>query len=175
MADVAFLAGTGKIKREEFKLFANVGTDELPEWELQGSRVEDLTLEMNPNVETVTDITGVTDTVLDKYEKQTSVEPYLAKRSSKLAAWLYNVVREEKTGSDVEKSFLVVNVFAGEGKNFDAWIQKSVVAVQSYGGDTKGLQIPYSLHWIGEKTFGTATIDGGKVTFSPAVPGVPGA
>lgn len=168
MADVTFIAGSGKIKREEFKLFADVGTPDTPKWELQGSRIEELSLEMNPNVETVTDVTGVTDTVLDKYEKQTSVSPYYAKRDSAMAAWLYNVVREEKTLSDVEKTFCCVNIFAGADGKFDAWTQKAVVAVQSYGGDTKGLQIPYNLHWIGEKTFGTASIANGVMTFTPA-------
>ena len=168
MADIAFKAGTGRIKREEFKLFADVGASGSPEWELQGGRIEDMSLEMNPNVETVTDVTGVTETTLDKYEKQTSVSPYYAKRDSKMAAWLYNVVREEKTLSDVEKTFCVVNIFAGSDGAYDAWTQKGVVAVQSFGGDTKGLQIPYNIHWIGEKVFGTAAISNGTMTFSPA-------
>ena len=168
MADIAFKAGTGRIKREEFKLFADVGASSAPEWELQGGRIEDMSLEMNPNVETVTDVTGVTETTLDKYEKQTSVSPYYAKRDSKMAAWLYNVVREEKTLSDVEKTFCVVNIFAGSDGAYDAWTQKGVVAVQSFGGDTKGLQIPYNIHWIGEKVFGTAAISNGTMTFSPA-------
>ena len=168
MADIAFKAGTGRIKREEFKLFADVGASSAPEWELQGGRIEDMSLEMNPNVETVTDVTGVTETTLDKYEKQTSVSPYYAKRDSKMAAWLYNVVRDEKTLSDVEKTFCVVNIFAGSDGAYDAWTQKGVVAVQSFGGDTKGLQIPYNIHWIGEKVFGTAAISNGTMTFSPA-------
>ena len=168
MADVAFKTGAGRIKREEFKLFADVGASDSPEWELQGGRIEDMSLEMNPNVETVTDVTGVTETTLDKYEKQTSVSPYYAKRDSKMAAWLYNVVREEKTLSDVEKTFCVVNIFAGSDGAYDAWTQKGVVAVQSFGGDTKGLQIPYNIHWIGEKVFGTAAISNGTMTFTPA-------
>lgn len=168
MPDATFIAGTGQIKREEFKLFADVGAANAPEWELQGSKVEDLSIEMNPNVETTTDVTGVTETTLDKYEPQTSVAPYYARRESKLAAWLYNVVREGKTLSDVEKTFCCVNIFAGADGKFDAWTQKAVVAVQSYGGDTKGVQIPYNLHWIGEKTFGTATIANGVLTFTPA-------
>ena len=168
MADIAFKAGTGRIKREEFKLFADVGASSAPEWELQGGRIEDMSLEMNPNVETVTDVTGVTETTLDKYEKQTSVSPYYAKRDSKMAAWLYNVVREEKTLSDVEKTFCVVNIFAGSDGAYDAWTQKGVVAVQSFGGDTKGLQIPYNIHWAGEKVYGTASISKGVMTFTPA-------
>lgn len=170
MADVQFITGTGDIKRKEFMLFADVSPDgDGSEWEIVGKKIEELSLEMNPNVETMTDITGDVQTTLDKYEKQTSVSPYYAKRESKMAQWLYNVVREEKTLSDVEKTFLCVNIFAGADSAFDAWTQKGVVAVQSYGGNTQGLQIPYNLHWIGEKTFGTVSIEGGKPTFSPAV------
>lgn len=58
MADPT-ITGTGAVKRAEFKLFADVGEAESPEWELQGDRIEELSLELNPNVETVTDVTGV--------------------------------------------------------------------------------------------------------------------
>lgn len=171
MADASFISGAGAIKREEFKIFADVGTGSSPEWELQGSRIEDMSLEMNPNVETIMDVTGSTEVTLDKYEKQTNVSPYYAKRESKMAAWLYNVVREEKTLTDVEKTFCCVNIFAGSDGAFDAWTQKAVVAVQSFGGNTKGVQIPYNLHWIGEKTFGTAAISNGVLTFTKASAG----
>lgn len=170
MADPT-ITGTGAVKRAEFKLFADVGEADTPEWELQGDRIEELSLEMNPNVETVTDVTGVTATTLDKYEEQTSVEPYYAKRESKLFAWLYSVVRDKKTLTDVEKTFCCVNIFAGSEGQYDAWTQKAIVAVQSYGGNTKGLQIPYNIHWIGERTYGTAAITAGKLTFTPASEG----
>jgi len=65
MADPT-ITGTGAVKRAEFKLFADVGEAESPEWELQGDRIEELSLELNPDVETVTDVTGVTATTLDK-------------------------------------------------------------------------------------------------------------
>ena len=170
MADVTFITGTGDIKREAFKMFVDAsetGDGSTPEWEIIGKKIEDMSLEMNPNVETMTDITGDVQTTLDKYEKQTSVSPYYARKESKMAAWLYNVVREERTLSEVERTFLCVNVFAGSDGKFDAWTQKGVVAVQSYGGNTKGLQIPYNIHWIGRKTFGTVAIAGGVPTFTP--------
>lgn len=169
MADVQFIAGTGDIKRREFAMFVDISLDdEGANWEIVGRKIEDLSLEMNPNVETLTDITGLTQTTLDKYEKQTSVSPYYARRDSKMSEWLYNVVRNEKTLSDVEKTFLCVNIFAGADGSYDAWTQKAIVAVQSYGGDTKGVQIPYTLYWIGKKTFGTVSIADGVPTFSPA-------
>ncbi len=157
------ITGNGYIKREEFMTFADVATASTPEWELIGDKVEDMSLEMNPNVETVTDITGNTTTTLDKYEVQTSVSPMRARKESKLFALLYDIVKNEKTLSDVERTFLCVNVFdkSGEGESatYAAWTQKGVIAVQNYGGNTQGLDIPFNIHWTGKKTHGT---------FSPA-------
>lgn len=161
------ITGTGNIKREEFKLFADVSESSTPEWELQGDKVEDLSIEMNANVEKGTDITGNAYADLDKYEEQTSVEPYRAKRESKLFAILYDIVKYRKTLSDVQRKFLCVNIFKNSGGAYDAWTQDCIVEVQSYGGDTKGLAIPYNIHWTGKRTYGTATIaSDGKVSFT---------
>lgn len=154
------ITGNGYIKREEFMVFADVSnTSGTPEWELIGDKVEEMSLEMNPNVETVRDVTGNTSTTLDKYEVQTSVAPMRAKRDSKLFAILYDIVKEEKTLSDVERNFLCVNVFdktgEGESATYAAWTQNGVIAVQSYGGNTQGLDIPFNIHWAGKKTHGT--------------------
>lgn len=157
------ITGNGYVKRKDFMVFADVGTEGTPEWELIGDKVEELSLEMNPNVETTTDITGNTTTTLDKYEVQTSVSPMRAKKESKLFAVLYDIVKNEKTLSDVERNFLCVNVFDSTTTGtepdittvYAAWTQKGVVAVQSYGGNTAGLDIPFNIHWTGSKTYGT--------------------
>ena len=164
------ITGTGYVKREEFKLFADVSSTDTPEWELQGDKVEELSLEMNPNVNTITDVTGNTSVTLDKYEVQTSVAPYRAKKESKLFAILYDIVKHQKTLSDVERTFLCVNIFATETTAYEAWTQKAVIAVQSYGGGTEGLDIPYNIHWIGERTHGTVTIADGAPVFTPETP-----
>lgn len=158
------ITGKGYIKRESFLTFADVSdTPETPEWELIGDKVEEMSIEMNPNVESTTDVTGNTTTTLDKYESKTSVSPMRAKKESKLFSILYDIVKNEKTLSDVERNFLCVNVFdaTGEGETatYAAWTQRAVVAVQSYGGGTAGLDIPFDIHWTGKKTHGT---------FSPA-------
>lgn len=155
------ITGSGYIPRSEFAVFADVGTSPTEEWELIGDKVEDMSLAMNPNVETVTDVTGVTSTTLDRYQVQTDVTPMRAKKESKLAKWLYEVVKLEKILSDVEKNFLCVNKFdattSGEPEvtTYAAWTQKGVVAVQNYGGNTQGLDIPFNIHWSGKKTYGT--------------------
>lgn len=158
------ITGTGSIKRKEFQLFADVAeTPATPIWEIIGDKVEEMSLAMNPNVTTVTDVLGNTTTALDKYEVQTDVSPMRAKKESKLFGILYGIVKDEKTLSDVERTFLAVNVFDtstvtdGEEEKtvYAAWTQKAVVAVQSYGGNTEGLDLPFNIHWTGPKTHGT--------------------
>ncbi len=164
-----FIAGTGYIKRSEHKIFANVGT-ETPapayEWELQGDRNEDMSTALNPNVESGEDVTGQVYADLDKYEEETDVETYRAKRDSKWAAILYDIYRGRKTLTDAVHSFCVVNTFAGADGAYDAWVQKAVVALQSVGGDTKGMNMPYNIHWIGERVYGTFDLE--TLTFTPA-------
>lgn len=165
MPDTTFIAGTGYIKRSEHKLFANVGTAASPEWELQGDRNDELNTELNPNVESGEDVTGKTYADLDKYEEETDVETYRAQRDSKWAVILYDIYKYRKTLTDVVHEFCVVNAFAGASGQFDAWTQKAVVAVQSTGGDTKGMNLPYNIHWVGERTYGTFNLD--SLTFTP--------
>lgn len=100
-------------------------------------------------------------------EANGKLEGYDPEWKAKLFAWLYSVVRDKKTLTDVEKTFCCVNIFAESEGKYDAWTQKAIVAVQSYGGSTKGLQLPYNIHWIGERTYGAAAITAGKLTFTP--------
>lgn len=159
MSDTTFIKGAGYIKRSEHKLFANVGTDASPEWELQGDRNDELNTELNPNVETGEDVTGKTYADLDKYEEETDVETYRAQRDSKWAAILFDIYKYRKTLTDAVHTFCVVNTFAGASGAYDAWTQQAVVAVQSVGGDTKGMNLPYNIHWMGERTYGTFDLD----------------
>lgn len=149
------ITGTGYIPRKEFMLLVDVSQASTPEWELIGDKVEDMSLEMNPNVETTNDVTGKTSVTLDRYEVQTSISPIRARRESKFHAILYDLVVNEKTLTDAEFTFCAVNVFdevtTGE---FVAWTQKGIIAVQSYGGNTQGLDIPANVHFVGDKEHG---------------------
>ena len=161
------ITGNGYIKRPEFMMLADVSAGGgSPEWELIGDKIEELAITMNPNVATVTDVTGNTSTTLDKYEPTTSAEPFMAKRDSKLFGVLYDIVREEKTLSDVERLFCCVSVFDKDGDKYAAWTQKGIVAVQSFGGDTTGLSVPFEVHWVGGKTHGS--FDPATKTFAGA-------
>lgn len=166
------ITGKGYIARKDFMVLANVGDGTNDSWELIGDRVEEMSLKMNPNLETISDITGMTETTLDKYQVQTEVTPMRAKRESKLFGVLYDIVRNEKVLSDVEREFLCVAVFDSTETQVDgapvvkcaAWKQKGIIAIDSFGGGTTGLDIPFSIYWVGAKTQGTFALGEKKFT-----------
>lgn len=161
--------GKGKIKRQEFLLFANVGVADTPEWEVIGDEIEELSVETNNEVDSKTDILGQTKTTVKKGPKSTSVDPYIVKRESKLGQKLYEMIRNDAELDDVKMDFLQVWVFDSEAGKYSADRQQGMVDIKSYGGDTGGFGIPFDVHLVGEKTPGT--FDPATKTFTP-VPAV---
>lgn len=166
------ISGTGLIARKEFRHFANVGTSSKSEWELLGEGIEDLSREMNNNVETKTDILGNNSTTVTKGNQVSSFDPFKCRRDSKLFAKLYQIYTDDLELSDVEMEFLEVSIFdKEEDGTYKAIKQKGAIDLKSVGGDTTGLDMPFDVNYIGEKTKGkfdattkTFTPDGASVT-----------
>ena len=64
-----------------------------PEWQVVGVGVEDSNIEESPDVETITDILGITETTINKLETSQSLEPMTIRGGSKLAVKLYNQLK----------------------------------------------------------------------------------
>lgn len=161
------IEGEGKIKRSDVMHFVNVGTTSEREWEQLGDGIEELTREMNNNVESKTDITGKTSVTVTKGNQVSSFSPFQAKKESKLFQKLYRIYTDDLELSDVEMEFLEVSVFdkVSEG-TYSAILQKGAVDLKSYGGPTTGLDLPFDVNYFGEKikgNFAPAT-----KTFTPA-------
>lgn len=161
--------GTGEVKRNEFLLFANVGTD-AEEWEVIGKDLESLTVELNNEVESKTNILGESKTTITKGSKSSSISPYKVRKESKLGEIIYKMARDGKELSEVEMEFLQVFVFDEVASGtYYAIKQKCAVDVKSYGGDTKGLDIPFDIHFTGAETKGKFEVATSTFTETPVV------
>jgi len=151
------MAGTiaaGKAKRKDFALFYKSGTT--PTYELIGKGIEEAGIEQSANVESVSDITGVTDTVLDRYEKTTELDPIRVEGGNKFSEFLDELEELEKILDDTIATFMWVKLYKSSGTGtYVAWEQRAVVELTNFGGDTSGVNAPCTLHWIGERTHGT--------------------
>lgn len=115
-----------------------------------GEHLEDLTVEMNPNVETSGNILGETTAMLNSYDVSASVDPYYISHDEALSEKLMEIIDNELTGDAVKTT--VVDVWLKPGATPDvaptvvkAVRREVIVAVQSFGGDTSGVKIPFEL------------------------------
>lgn len=141
----------GKQARKTFALFYAIDTPELI-----GRGIEDVSIEQGANVESTKDVTGVTDVTLDSYEKTTALDPIYIAGGVKFAEKLDEIEEKELVGDDVVLPFIWTKMYkkTADGK-YTAWKQDAVVEITSFGGDVKGVNAPCTLHWCGERTYGT--------------------
>lgn len=134
-----------------------------------GEGIEEMQVSMGANVVKKTDITGVTDVSIDKYETTQEVTPYMAREGDPLFNWLQSIIDERKTLDDLNTNVVDVKLWEAQvnGK-YPATREKCVVEVTSYGGNTEGYQIPFNVHRTGERESGM--FDMVSKTFVPDIP-----
>jgi len=151
----------GKAKRNTYLVFMNVGTTSSKTWEVFGKDIEDLSRELNNEVNSFTNILGETEVDITKGAQVTSVDPIKYRSESEISKILYDIYKNDSELSDVEFEFCEVNTTqeimgtnnTGTG-TYEAFIQKGAVDLKSWGGDTTGLNSPIDINWLGEKTYG---------------------
>lgn len=165
-----FNVGVGvKAARRLLMTFVNVSdSSDTPEWELVGSGVEESALELNPNTETVTDILGVTQTSVTKWEPNQSLDPNTVKGGSKLNFKLHQIW-QNKTPELLSKfDVLIVYAYIGESASFDAEMQKNcTINITSIGGSAY-VDMPIEIMMSNDSVKGSVTIEAGKPTFTAA-------
>lgn len=130
-----------------------------PKYEQLGDGIEEMSIEMGANVQKTRDITGKTKTFIDGYEKSQSVEPYKADSDSDMFKRLQKIVDEDLVLDKLKTTVLDVHLWETDTDGvYKAVREEAIIEVSSYGGDTSGYQIPFTLHRTGVKTKGTFTL-----------------
>ena len=164
-----FNVGAGvKAPRKLLMTYVDVSDSETPEWELVGRGVEESAIELNPSTETVTDILGITDTSVTKWEPNQSFDPNTVKGGSKLNFKLHEIW-QNKTPELLSKfNVLIVYAYIGEKNNFEAEVQKNcTINITSIGGSAY-VDMPIEISFSNDSTKGTVTISDGVPTFTAA-------
>lgn len=164
-----FNVGSGvKAARKLLLTFVDVGDSSTPEWELVGRGVEESALELNPNTETVTDITGVTDTSVTKWEPNQSFDPNTVRGGSKLNFKLHKIWQNKTPELLSQFDVLIVYAYLGESTAFEAELQKNcTINITSIGGSAY-VDMPIEIAYSNDITKGTAAIANGVPTFTAA-------
>lgn len=160
------------IARELLILFLNTGTKDAPIWSPIGKRVEESSMELDWQRESKKDIMGNTYNTMKKPVITQTFEPWeLAKGdAAQEKVWQLAFV-EQNAQALCNMDVLVVHAYAGTANTavFAERNASSSIEVTGLGGAGGGnIEMPITVTYGGERTVGTAKMESGTVTFSPA-------
>lgn len=140
-------------------------------WFKIGRHVADMSVNLNPDTETVKNILDETEVNDNGYEPAYDVDTYYADPSDgDFYDAIKGIAMDRIKGDGCKTVCLEVLVDKTTGP-FDAWAEDVVVKPQSYGGAQGGVRFPYNVAFCGNRRKGTVTFDSttGAPTFTPAV------
>lgn len=157
-----------KVKRKYMAHYINAapGGDGAATYERLGKDLQEFNNELNPNVTTTNNILGESVTEIDSYQPSAEVSPYYARQGSKLFEWLQGLIDKRATLDDLLTDYVEVHLWEGSAGAYEAYKTPVVVELTSYGGDTTGYQIPFTIHENGTRVKGTWNES--TNTFTPA-------
>ncbi len=135
-------------------------------YERLGKDLEEYSPELSAQVESKKNILGETSILISGYEKTAAVEPFYAEDGSALFQRLQNILDNGLVLDDLKTDVVDVKLWeTAEGGAYPAVKEEAFIEVTSYGGDTTGYQIPFTLHFTGNKVRGTFNVS--TKTFTP--------
>lgn len=157
------------VARELLIAYLNTGTNESPVWSPVGKRVEDSSIEMDWSVESKVDIFGQTWTTGKKATKTQTFEPCELDSGDPAQELIWNLaIKDNNVNALLNQDMLIVHFYAGS--NFAERYASCAVLPTGLGGEGGGsVGMPIEVTYGGERTVGTATNEGGTVTFVPEV------
>ena len=142
-----------KIERKYLAHYIQVGENE---YIRLGKDLEEFSAEMSAQVETKKNILGESSILISGYEKTASVEPYYAEEGTALFERLQGILDDASVLDQLKTDVVEVKLWneTQEGV-YPAIREEAYIEIVSYGGDTTGYQIPFTLHYTGNKVKGT--------------------
>lgn len=153
------MAVVGKIDRRYMAHFldSNFGQS-TPKYSRIGKNLEEYTIELNPDTETSKNILGESTFVHNGYEATATADEYFADTTDDLFEHLQDIVDNRHKDDNCKTTALEVHLWDGnEEDGYVAYRQDCYVIPTSYGGDTAGYQIPFTVNYVGARTKGVYT------------------
>ena len=148
-----------KIERKYLAHYINTADSGDAVYERLGKDLEEYSTELSAQVDTKKNILGETSVVISGYEKTGSIEPYYAESGSGLFTKLQTIIDDQLVLDQLKTDVVEVKLWEENGSGFPAYKDEVIIEVVSYGGDTTGYQIPFKLHYTGNRVKGSFNVD----------------
>lgn len=139
-----------------------------PEYVRLGKDLEEFTVELNPDVETTKNILGENSVKHNGYEASSDADPVYYEYDDALTEKMMEIAMLRQSGDACKTSYVEVLLKPGadgaEPKVIRAVREDVFVIPNSYGGDTSGVQVPFSINYAGNRTEGTFDLKTKKFT-----------
>lgn len=138
-------------------------------WFKLGIDMEELAVNLNPDVATSKNVWGESRVTDNGYEPSIDADPYYANPDEAIYPKLKSIAMDRTIGDKCKTLILEVIVEDTEDTNHLAYVETVIVKPQSYGGGTSGINIPYNVAFNGgrKKGYVSATsLDSGTPTFT---------
>lgn len=166
-----------KLNREAFASFLDtawntkVADASKATFEIIGDDIEEMSVELNPDVESRKNILGQTKTVDNGYEPSMDADPFYADPEKALYPKIRDIAMGRLKGDSCKTLLLEVIVEDTEATTHLAYVREVLVKPQSYGGGTEGFNIPFNVSEDGASVKGTVTaasLSSGSPVFTEA-------
>lgn len=172
MAEFTFNTAEGQtISRELLIACLNTGTNAAPVWSPLGKRVTDSSEEFDWSEETSQDILGNTWASLKKPIVTQTFDPCDLDGSDAALVKIWNLAVVEQNAQALSSmDMLIVHLYAGAANTavFAERYESCMVKPSGLGGEGGGnIGMPLDVTYGGKRTTGTASNNGGVITFTP--------
>lgn len=138
-------------------------------WFKVGIDMEELAVNLNPDVESTKNIWGESRVTDNGYEPSIDADPYYANPDEDIYPKLRDIAMNRIIGDGCKTLILEVIVEDTDADNHLAYVEEVIVKPQSYGGGVSGINIPYNVSFNGGRKKGYVTktsLDAGAPTFT---------
>lgn len=139
-----------------------------PSYVRLGKDLEEFNVDLNPDVETSKNILGENSVKHNGYEASSDADPVYFEYDDALTEKVMEIAMLRKSGDACKTTYVEVLLKPGEGDAAPTVIravrEDVYVIPTSYGGDTSGVQVPFSVNYAGNRVEGTFDLTTKKFT-----------
>ena len=134
-----------------------------------GKDLDEYSVGLSPSVERKTNILGENSVVVSGYDVSTSVSPFYYDYDDALSEKVMDIAMNRTTGDGCKTTTVDVLLKPGETADAEptvlwAYREDCYVVPESVGGNTTGVQVPFTIHRAGNRVKGTFDLKTKKFT-----------